>query len=495
MILTNGSLAIPAYVASVAPRDLGDARRLAAKVPERATAIEYRLDQAEARIDPRRLLEWDERPAILTYRTLREGGRFDGSADEYRRLVAEAYDAGAVVDVELASGLLSDASALPDRRRVIVSMHAPFGLPQDWRARIEAMRATGARVAKLVGGAADLASSLRIAALQREMAGEPAAIFPMGPASPPGRLVSAFFGSALVYGSVEDETAVGQIPIRDFLEIYDGARPRRIEAFYGIVAENPRRSLSPLLHNALFRARELPFVYLPLPVDDFERDRPDRLDFDPPFRGFSVTQPWKLAAARAGVASEDVALTGAANTLVRARGGWRAENTDVDGIFDPLADHDTGEGRMAIVLGAGGAARAAVVAARRLGYEVVISARREERAERVAEELRVDTMAWSDVASSEADLYVNATSSGWRDGEPSPIPSRVLENRPLVFDCVYRRDGEETATVRAAKAAGCPVVDGLKMFAAQAVRQAQLFGLREVTSAEVERFLREAVEK
>ena len=102
-------------------------------------------------------------------------------------------------------------------------------------------------------------------------------------------------------------------------------------------------------------------------------------------------------------------------------------------------------------------------------------------------------MAWNDVAWSEADLYVNATSAGWQEGEPSPIPSRVLANRPLVFDCVYRRDGGETVTVRAARAAGCPVVEGLQMFAAQAVRQAQLFGLRDVTFAEVTRILRESL--
>ena len=75
--------------------------------------------------------------------------------------------------------------------------------------------------------------------------------------------------------------------------------------------------------------------------------------------------------------SEDVVLTGAANTLVESRRRWRAENTDVDGIFDP-SDHDTGEGRTAIILGAGGAARAAVVAARKLGYEVLVAARRDE---------------------------------------------------------------------------------------------------------------------
>ncbi|MGH9399746.1 MAG: shikimate dehydrogenase family protein, partial [Thermoanaerobaculia bacterium] len=190
-----------------------------------------------------------------------------------------------------------------------------------------------------------------------------------------------------------------------------------------------------------------------------------------------------------GVPSQDVRAAGAANTLVRGRGGWQAENTDVDGVFDPLADHDTGEGRAAVILGAGGAARAAVVATRRLGYEVLIASRRDESADALAEELGVDSLAWKDVAASEADLYVNATPVGGKDADGPAVPREVLANRPLVFDCVYRRDGRPTPTVAAARAARCRVVEGIQMFAAQAVRQASLFGVEEVTAEEVSRLV------
>ncbi len=489
------SLGIPGYVASLAPKNLGDAKRLAACVPARATAIEYRLDLADVAIEPRALLALDSRPAIVTYRTLREGGRFEGSSEEYLCLVGNAYDAGAVVDVEISSGLLEKRTRLPDRERVIVSLHAPFGLPEDWRELLASMRSTGARAAKLVAGAADLASSLRIAAIQRESRNGATAVFPMGPASAPGRVLSALSGAALVYAPVERETATGQIPLAELFDAYDIARPRRVEALFGIVGANPARSLSPLVHNRLFLARELPYLYLPLPVSDFAREAPHELSNDPPFRGFSVTQPWKLAAARAGVPSDDVRRSGAANTLVRDRGGWRCENTDVDGVFDTLADHGTGEGRSAVVLGAGGVARAAVVAARRLGYEVAMASRRDAEADRVARELGVDSMAWTDVAASEADLYVNATPVGWRKEDPPAVPPHLFESRPLVLDCVYRRDGRETSTIRAAKAARCPTIDGLAMFAAQAVRQAQLFGAGGATLEEVTRILDERAKK
>ncbi|HEX4439201.1 MAG TPA: type I 3-dehydroquinate dehydratase, partial [Thermoanaerobaculia bacterium] len=408
-------------MASLAPRDLADACRLAARVPAGATAVEYRMDLATEPIPPGPLVALDARPAIVTHRTLREGGRFTGSLEEYRRLLVDAYDAGATVDVEHAFGLLDDRAFLPDRRRVLVSLHAPFGLPDDWKGSVAAMTATGARAVKLVASTHDLPAALRVAALQRDAGSGPLAIFPMGPASAPARVLSAFFGSALVFGSVDGDTAPGQLTLEELLDTYGVGSPRPIDALYGIAGTNPSGSLSPRLHNALFRSRGLASLYLPLPVADFERELPFLLENDPPFRGFSVTRPWKLAAARAGSPSDDVRATGAANTLVRARGGWRAENTDVDGVFDPLADHDTGEGRAAVILGAGGAGRAAVVAARRLGYEVALSARRDEEADRIAADLGIDSLAWEDVAASEADLYVNATPAGWKDGDEPAV--------------------------------------------------------------------------
>ena len=482
--LSQSLLHLPAHVASVVPRDLDDARRLVAAAPAAARAIEYRMDLAGERLPASALLSLDARPAILTWRSAREGGRFDGGAEEYRALVAEAYDAGATVDVEHASGLLADRTVFPDRRRVVVSAHFPFGLPPDPEATLAAMGEAGARVVKLVAGAGDLNAAFATAALQAVPRPFAVSVFPMGPASAPGRILSAHLGAALVIGSAGAPTARGQLSIAELAGTYGTTAPFFPEALYGIVAGNASASLSPRLHNALFRARALRFLYLPLPTSDFTREKPAELASVARFRGFSITRPWKLAAAFLGVPSEDVRAAGSANTLVWQRGRWRAENTDVDGIFDPLADHDTGEGRSAVVLGAGGTARAAIVAARRIGYDVVVASRRDEAADALATDLKVDAVAWNDVAETEADLYINTTPMGSADGDASAVPVKVLENRPLVFDCVYRRSGE-TATVTAARRARCAVIDGLTLFAGQALRQARLFGIADAAMEEI----------
>ena len=135
------TVALPACVASFAPRDPADARRLVALVPEKATAVEMRLDHWREAGSVEELLSIGPRPVIVTYRTRAQGGDFAGSSEEYRRLVAGAHAAGATVDVEHASGLLDDPTQLADRGRVIVSHHSPFSIPEDWRDRLAAMLA------------------------------------------------------------------------------------------------------------------------------------------------------------------------------------------------------------------------------------------------------------------------------------------------------------------------------------------------------------------
>jgi 3-dehydroquinate dehydratase/shikimate dehydrogenase len=472
--LSESILPIPAYVASFAPRDLDDARRLVALVPARANAIEMRLDHAPA-LPVAELRSLDARPLIATYRTRAEGGDYSGPAEEYRRLVSRAYEAGATVDVEHATGVLSDPAALPDRRRVVVSHHSPFSIPPDWEERLSAMRAVGARAVKLVCGAADVAAALRVVEIQARRSGDSLAVLPMGPGSPPGRVLSALSGAALVYGPVEASTAPGQVPIADLLDVYEVDRPRRVETLYGIVGSDVSGSLSPALHNALFRARDLPSLYLPVPVSDWKRSPPTDLRFEPAFRGFSVTQPWKVEAAGASRLSEDARSVGAANTLVKSGARWLGENTDLDGIFDPLADHETGEGRSAVVL----------------GTEVLLAGRDDAAADALADRLKVDSLALADLAATEADLYLNATPVGSRPDDPPAFPREVLANRPLVFDCVYRRDGTPTPTIAAARAARCPTVEGIRMFASQAVRQARLFGVADASLEEIEEILAE----
>jgi shikimate dehydrogenase len=203
----------------------------------------------------------------------------------------------------------------------------------------------------------------------------------------------------------------------------------------GLVGSPVAHSLSPRMQNAAFAARGLDWAYVPLPVE------PDRLQgavrglVALGFAGANVTIPHKQAMiAQCDELDEEAERAGSVNTLV-VRGG-RVQGSTADA--DVLAQV---EAREAVVIGAGGAAAAFSAALERRGTNVRMFSRRGD---------------WPPDGSG-ADLIVHAT----------PVRDELLiEPRPAqnVIDLAYRSDGEPTALVSAARAAGCrTVVDGLEV--------------------------------
>jgi len=193
------------------------------------------------------------------------------------------------------------------------------------------------------------------------------------------------------------------------------------------------------------------------------------------FVGANVTVPHKLAAlALADEASEAASAIGAANTLSFAGGRVVAENTDAIGFLDALPGSP--ESKSALVLGAGGSARAVVWVLLDGGAEVAIWNRTPARAEALAQELGGRVAKPSRVADAVSmgayDLIVNATtvgmgaSSGDRAELMSlPIDADALGEKHQLVDLAY--GAVETELVRAAKARGAQVVDGLEVLVRQ----------------------------
>lgn len=487
---------IPARIASLAPQSFDDARRLAALVPSRANAIEWRLDLSPGRISPRALLDLDPRCAIVTYRTVREGGKFDGGPEGYRRSIQSAYDAGAAVDVELESGLLADRDFLPDRRRVIGSRHG--AALSEGKAR--ACMAIEAAAVKLVLTDPDTAAeALSCVDRGRRLAREkPVACFATGTRGAVSRVLAPRFGSALTYGSVEGATAAGQIALADLLDVYGAAETAPPEKIFAIYGGDVSGSLSPVIHNTIFRRRGLPWLYVPLSGSRRgpSLDAPIAADLvaldglAKNLAGVSVTHPFKADYARVAEADPETARIGAANTLVRRRPeclDLSAHNTDAGAAGAALARLG---GTRVLVFGTGGAARAAIVAGARLGRAVLVVGRDDAKAAALASELGAEAAPRKGLASRAADVLVNATPLGGEPGDPSPFSEEMIE-RASVVDFVYRR-GRETALVAAARARGRAVVDGFELLARQAAGQAALFGVPDATHEEIAGILAES---
>jgi shikimate dehydrogenase len=183
------------------------------------------------------------------------------------------------------------------------------------------------------------------------------------------------------------------------------------------------------------------------------------------FAGANVTVPHKGAAlSLADELSETAREIGAANTLVFADGEVRAENTDAEGFLRSLPGSP--DGKRALVLGAGGAARAIVWALLREGAEVEVWNRTELRSRNLCEELGGSTVGAPDQATYE--LIVNTTAVGLSDEDPFaelPLLADAFAVSQTVVDMVY--GGEPTALLRAAAAAGATTVDGIEILVQQ----------------------------
>jgi shikimate dehydrogenase len=191
------------------------------------------------------------------------------------------------------------------------------------------------------------------------------------------------------------------------------------------------------------------------------------------FAGVNVTIPHKEAAlALATDASADARAIGAANTLTFGPepGAIRADNTDAPGLLDALG---TPAPVSALVLGAGGSARAAAHALRSTGAAVAVWNRTPARAEALAIDIGVAAVA----GAVDAELLVNCTSVGLHDPAATfkelPLNADDIGRYACVVDLVYRDGGTEL--LRAAERRGCRCVDGLEILVRQGARSFQIW--------------------
>jgi shikimate dehydrogenase len=245
----------------------------------------------------------------------------------------------------------------------------------------------------------------------------------------------------------------------------------------GLIGWPLEHSLSPVMHNAAFAALGINWAYVPLPVrpEDVETALSGLAALN--FVGVNVTIPHKQAVMRYIDELSDAArLTGAVNTIHISGGKYYGYNSDAIGFLNSL--HEAGcdpKGLRVVILGAGGAARAAVYALARAGADsVVVINRTAERAAFLVDDLNLafpdSTLSFEELSTqtlidlnNQVDLIVNTTSVGmYPHVETSPWPAEVpFPKGATVCDLVY--NPLETVFLVQARAANAPTIDGLGM--------------------------------
>ena len=235
------------------------------------------------------------------------------------------------------------------------------------------------------------------------------------------------------------------------------------------IAGNPcAHSKSPLLYNRLFERFGMHYHYTRFEWPDARVIV--RLANLLPVKGLSVTIPFKVDVMRhLDEVDEHAATIGATNTVVSCGGRTYGHNTDWLGVRAPLVHRHGGR---AVVLGAGGAAAAAVYALLSLDMDVTVLARTRDAARRLAERFNCRWGTLEEFKGSDADVVVHATPVGMEPDTRSLLAPCDLEQKTTVFDLVYTPP--ETPLIRAAREAGCETIPGTEMFVHQAAEQFRL---------------------
>lgn len=252
---------------------------------------------------------------------------------------------------------------------------------------------------------------------------------------------------------------------------------------YGIAGNPCMHSKSPAVWNHLFRELGMPAHYTWFECPDIGRLM--KAARDSGVKGLSVTIPHKETIIPfLDEIRNDASTLGAVNTVQFTDRKAIGYNTDWKGIYRPL---EGVQDEIAIILGAGGAAAAAVYATIMRGYKPIILNRTVERAEALA--LRFGGVAGplSKIGEYDADLLINTTPIGMGDDTRTPIPVEYLKPGMRVFDLVYTP--AETPLIRAALERGCSIIPGTEMFIHQLVEQFRILTGVDISVDHVRRLL------
>jgi 3-dehydroquinate dehydratase/shikimate dehydrogenase len=474
--------------------------RAIAAVAELSELIEVRLDcldplelkAAEYSIEG--ILCNSGSESIFALRPVEQGGR--RALDYGKRYVfwytriSRARNGLCDIELDLAEGLNSEKSTKwlgpVDWSRIICSHHDFVGLPADLAQIYQRMTRTPARVLKIAVQADDAMDCLPVfQVLERARADDREMIaIAMGTAGLATRILGPSRGAFLTYASPDGGTATapGQISISELKEVYRLDKIDRQTALFGIVGLPVSHSVSPLMHNAAFAAAGTNAVYVPFETRDVKtfikrmiHPRTRELDWN--VRGLSVTAPHKFAVMDQLDWIEPAAREiGAVNTIVVQDDSLHGYNTDATGFIKPLiATYDDLRGARCAVIGAGGAASAALWSFNEAGAKTTLFARDTTKASALAERFGIDCVPLAEASFEGFDVVVNATplgTAGQYENE-TPAAASQLRGTRLVYDLVY--NPSETTFLREARAAGSETLSGLAMLVIQAAQQIELW--------------------
>jgi 3-dehydroquinate dehydratase/shikimate dehydrogenase len=438
--------------------------------------------------------------AIATCRRKTHGGKFDGPLLAQLEILTKAAQAGChIIDLEIESAEEAKSAQLSKLRAcgaaLLISFH-DFTRTKSLEQAADRIDAFKPDFVKIVSTARNLADNLAVLKLieDRSLAARVIGIA-MGEEGLVSRVLGPRAGAAFTFAcySEETETAPGQVTAATLRDVYRLDHLDQATRVFGVAGNPILHSLSPLLHNVAFRRESENAVLLPLKVKSVQ----DLLALatELPLAGCAITMPLKTEILP-HLANTDplTARIGACNTLrMGADGKLYGFNTDVAGVVRPLERRLRLKGARVAVLGAGGAARAAVFGLVDHGAEVLVVNRTHEHAVTLARQAKAKSLKHDLLAKQKFDVIINATPCGMTGVKQTlPIAENEL-NASVVFDMVY--SPLETPLLKLARSRGIHTISGMEMFVQQGARQFEIWTGKPAPESEMARVVEHELRK
>ena len=474
---------LPRVCVAVTAGDPNDLVAKAEALVRDSTFLEFRLDYLPrpGLAIPRLKQFCESYPHVVSIATCRRaanGGKFRGTLAAQLDILGKATAVGCqLADIELQSAAKckpQQLEKLRSRAALILSFH-DFRATKKLEETLAKMIEIPADFYKVVTTATTLYDNVAMMKFIEKNSDQHSLIgLCMGEQGIISRVLSVRAGSAFTFAAVsaDEKTAPGQITAQELRGTYRIEQVDAATRVYAVAGDPISHSLSPAIMNAALRRETVNGVYVALHAKTLK----DLLLCmrDIPIRGLSVTMPYKESIVpHLDNTDSHTTKIGACNTVVRAQDGkLYGFNTDTAGIVRPLQQRIELENAKILVLGAGGAARAAVYGLKERGAEVYILNRSLAAAQKLARSARARLVKRPDLKKLSFDVIINATPVGMGNNRESPLTENEIKTRYL-FDMIY--DPPETRLMKMAKAAGAEVIPGLEMFVHQAARQFEIW--------------------
>jgi 3-dehydroquinate dehydratase/shikimate dehydrogenase len=402
-----------------------------------------------------------------------------------------------IIDLELQSALSArpaELQRLRNRAALLLSFH-DFRATRKLDETLAKMAAYPAEFYKLVTTATSLYDNVVMMKFLEQQSQQHSMVgLCMGEQGIISRVLGVRAGSVFTFAATGpgEETAPGQISARTLRDTYRIEQVDAATRVYGVAGDPVAHSLSPQAMNTAFRRENVNAVYLALHAKTME----DLLACirDIPLHGLSITMPYKESIVKhLDNCDTHTNRVGACNTVVRGPDGkLYGFNTDVAGVVRPLEQRLPLENAKVLVLGAGGAARAAVFGLKERGAEVYILNRTPVAGQKLARQAHARIARRPELRKMTFDVIINATPLGMPGSKDSPLSENEINCRYLL-EMVY--SPAETPLVKMARAKGSQIIPGAEMFVHQAARQFEIWTGKPAPLQEMQRVVERGIQE